>query len=575
MLAAGVAALVFVPWLGSVGLWDPWETHYSEVGRSMLERGDLVHPFWEHAWFFSKPPLTPWLAALGLWAIGDSGQGELSRYAEWAVRMPFALLAVASVGLLSHAVGRLASRTAGLACATVLSTMPMFFFTARQAMTDMPFVACITMAWACALLGQLDPTLSERQRSRWWLGFYAAMGVAALGKGLLAGLPAVGWVLWWLVSRPTGHLFKGLAEQVARMRLVKGALLFAVIALPWYLVMIAFDGRDQEGVVFWRRFFLHDHFERLVSGVFTTTPGGSFTYFIEQGGYGIFPWVAFLPGALAEAVRASVKDPSPRARLVVWTLLAAALSFGLFTASATKFHHYVLPVLPAIAVLTALFIERLANEGAGPNALALLMGLLLFGLVGHDLAGQPRHFLDLFTYNYDRPYPDFLVLGPLVAGGPAWFNLKVGLGAAFGVAAVAAVLATLRDSARGALGVVAALSLGLALWLSWSHWVSMGHHWTQRDLFWRYWRQRAPEEPIAAFMMDWKGETFYSRNQVVQLGPSNYPVDLPKFVSRPGRKWMLVEQGRLNLLRATVPPGHSMRLVEPELNNKFVLVTVD
>lgn len=76
-------------------------------------------------------------------------------------------------------------------------------------------------------------------------------------------------------------------------------------------------------------------------------------------------------------------------------------------------------------------------------------------------------------------------------------------------------------------------------------------------------------------MMDWKGETFYSRNQVVQLGPNNAAVELPKFVARPGRKWMLVEHSRVNVLRGAVPAEHPMRMIEPDLNNKFVLVLVD
>ena len=568
VLTAAFAALVFIPWLGAVGLWDPWETHYSEVGRSMLERGDLVHPFWEKAWFFSKPPLTPWLAALGLWAVRDPGQGPLPLYAEWAIRLPFALLAIAAVGLLSHAVGRLASRTAGLACGLVLTTMPLFFFTARQAMTDPPFVACITIGWACALLGQLDANSSAATRSRWWLGFYAAMGFAALGKGLLGGLPAVCWMAWWLLARPTT-----LRAQVAQMRLAQGALLFGVIALPWYVAMVAFDGKDLEGLVFWRRFFLHDHLDRFAAGVHTTTPGGSFTYFVEQGGYAVFPWVALIPGALAEALRVRLNEQTTQAQLTAWAVICAGFTFALFSFSATKFHHYVMPALPALAVLIGLFIARLLEEGVRPHALALFLGLAFFGLVGRDLASQPRHFLDLFTYNYDRPYPEFLITQPL--WGLSGLTVKTALGMAFGLEAVLGIIAMIKRSARGVMGVTSGLALGLALWLSWSHWVSLSHHWTQRDLFWRYWAQSGPAEPIAAFMMDWKGETFYSRNKVVQLGPNNAAADLPRFIAQPGHKWMLLEHNRLNFLRGTIPAEHAMKTIEPSLNNKFVLVRID
>ena len=63
-----LASLVLLPYLGAVGLWDPWEVHYGEVAREMIQRNDYVHPYWENAWFFSKPAFTMWMQALGLQA---------------------------------------------------------------------------------------------------------------------------------------------------------------------------------------------------------------------------------------------------------------------------------------------------------------------------------------------------------------------------------------------------------------------------------------------------------------------------------------------------------------------------
>ena len=60
------AAAIFLPWLGSAGLWDPWEPHYGEVAREMIVRGDYVYPRWESAYFFSKPVLLMWLTAAGM-----------------------------------------------------------------------------------------------------------------------------------------------------------------------------------------------------------------------------------------------------------------------------------------------------------------------------------------------------------------------------------------------------------------------------------------------------------------------------------------------------------------------------
>src|SRR5512144_481891 len=70
-----LASLVFLPWLGSVGLWDPWEPHYAEVARQMLVRRDYLYPYWESAYFFSKPMLLMWLTALAMGLAGVQSRG--------------------------------------------------------------------------------------------------------------------------------------------------------------------------------------------------------------------------------------------------------------------------------------------------------------------------------------------------------------------------------------------------------------------------------------------------------------------------------------------------------------------
>ncbi|HYH95004.1 ArnT family glycosyltransferase, partial [Hyalangium sp.] len=136
-VTGGMALLVFLPFLGAVGLWDPWETHYGEVARMMVARRDYVFPWWENAWFFSKPPLTMWMQALGMQVVGAlSSVGELGRYTEWGMRVPFALLSAAAVALLSLAVARVVSARAGFATGFVLVTMPLYFLLTRQTVTD-------------------------------------------------------------------------------------------------------------------------------------------------------------------------------------------------------------------------------------------------------------------------------------------------------------------------------------------------------------------------------------------------------------------------------------------------------
>lgn len=717
-----VGALVFVPYVGAVGLWDPWESHYGEVAREMIARNDYVHPYWESSWFFSKPPLTMWMDVPGMALVGTNRTaGKLALYTEWATRMPSVLLVLGSLALLALALGRTVNHRVGLASTVVLATMPLFFLVTRQVVTDTPFVATLLAAMACAIIGLFDER--TRHRTGWWMAFYVFCGLSTLAKGLLGvGLPAVILLAYalacvfpwdeagrathwrWLTSsayrkevaagtEPMPVLF----AEMSRMRLLTGIGVFLAVAGPWYAVMSAFPDLDNEGKTFFYRFFIHDHLNRLVEGVHTTTPGGTFIYFIEQGGYAIFPWVALLPGALALVSPLRLRQLDVRGRVAFIALVWALFTFLLMDASATKFHHYVLPVLPGVAILIALYIDRLWEDGPAPHAVPLLLGAVLFFLVAKDLATTPKDFTDLFVYNYERAYPHELDSRPVVFGwsrrplmsgdlvaavllaGGAWMtvgaggqdraeklktrmpgllvgavgltalgttsiptlvspmtllgflvlaaaalvlwgamsgpsphrrsalevavvgavvgalllglpslsprvntlalnlrapvNLKMGMIWAFTLGGVAAAIAAVRGSRAGLVGSFGALAMGFALWFSWSHWVDLSHHWTQRDLFWRYYDRRNPGEPIVAYMMDWKGETFYSKNTVKQIKDS--PARMAAFANLPGRKWALVEHPRLGLLRQAVGPEHRIEQVDRDLNVKFVLVTID
>jgi 4-amino-4-deoxy-L-arabinose transferase-like glycosyltransferase len=72
--------LLYLPFAGSYGLWDPWETHYAEVARQMTTRGDFISLWWpgsprETAVFQTKPVLSFWLmsAAMQVARIGLPG----------------------------------------------------------------------------------------------------------------------------------------------------------------------------------------------------------------------------------------------------------------------------------------------------------------------------------------------------------------------------------------------------------------------------------------------------------------------------------------------------------------------
>src|SRR5450432_1959415 len=180
-LVIGCGLLHYLPLAGTYGMWDPWETHYSEVARQMTRRGDFISLWWPGSprdleVFWSKPVLSFWLMSIGMHLAGIGGPGgppdemAIGSRAEWAARTPFCLMGVLGILAVYLVTARFVSRRAGLLSATVVATSPMYSLVTRQAMTDMAFVGPMAMALALgamALFDDRDELLPRRGRG-WW-----------------------------------------------------------------------------------------------------------------------------------------------------------------------------------------------------------------------------------------------------------------------------------------------------------------------------------------------------------------------------------------------------------------------
>src|SRR5688572_4481508 len=180
-----LCAILYIPFAGNYGMWDPWETHYGEVARQMLERNDFVSQWWpgspqDRVEFWSKPVLTFWLMAIGMKLAGiewhphaPADQIASSWRVEWGARMPLLLLALVGVWAVYELVRRLAGRRAAGLTALILLTSSQWALIARQAMTDMPFVVPMTVALALAglaLIGAPEEMEAELPRRALRLG---------------------------------------------------------------------------------------------------------------------------------------------------------------------------------------------------------------------------------------------------------------------------------------------------------------------------------------------------------------------------------------------------------------------
>jgi len=614
MVVVGMGALLFLPFLGTLGLWDPWETHYGEVARAMIARDDYVYPYWESAYFFSKPAMTLWLIAFGLFITGAEGGAPtdaLGSWAEWGVRLPFAAIAILALYAVYRIATQLRDRTTGVIAAFVLGSCPQFIFIGKQAMADMPLVGFLTfgMAMFCAAVfdQEEDAKASPRlraitaigiavavipqllligreleqgmaiaacavagvvgvgyvafaglwasRRECWILGFYTAVGCAALAKGL-AVLAVVGPVVILYMAFTLDW------RILIRAKLVLGAPLFLLVALPWYLTLSLFTGRDDEGLTFNERFWEHDNFGRVGSGVHGDR--GGVGYYLEQLAYGMFPWVALVPMSIGFAAK-HVHDETneQKKRLLVFVLIWALWVYVFFTMSQTKFHHYTFPAVPGLAILVAVWFAWLAENPA--QRLHRAMGfviLAIFAVAARDLINDPQNLVNLFTYKYDRDYPREVVVRPFL-------GTIVGVGSGFMV-----IFYLLRKKGH-TLGAFLAMAIVFGAWISHHHFNMLSPHWSQAHLFKTYYEERQGNEPIYAYQLNWRGETFYSRNRVVQVKEKGANERMRQVVDQPGREFIITEQSRFQTLKGLLSADKRDKLeIIDRSSNKFYLCVV-
>jgi len=668
LLVILLGLLIYLPLAGSYGLYDPWETHYSEVARQMAERGDYISLWWpgapidpEHFW--SKPVLSFWIMSLSfqLFGLGHAAPGvmALSTRAEWAARLPFCLLGVLGMYAVYLCVARFVSKRAGVVAAIVTATSPLYALVSRQAMTDMAFVGPMTMALALgafALFDDADVELPRRTarvggRTLSWPDhglFYLAIGLATVAilpqlvvdavqlewilpfgsrriaiPGAVVMIPyVVGFVAFCvLIARlrykaplylniaatlcALATLAKGLAglglpvlvflcfltftwswKRLDRAQIGFGVLVAllaaALVAIPWHHAMLTRHGKP-----FWDELYGDNHWRRLVVG--RHGDRGGFEYFLRELGYAVLPWIAIAPAAVGAAVMRRVRAATgtaaeARKQAMFWFgAIWFVAAYGLVSLSVTKFHHYILPAIPGLAIAIGCFVDDVVTRGDRRSAaVAALLGIPLLALVVHDLAGAPKdaqRFIWLFSYDYvnapsGRPWPPALD-----------FRTPLYILSALSAAALAAL--AFRRLQRGAVVAMCLAGVAFAYFLLDGFMMRATPYWTQKGLIASYYKLRtSPAERLLVWQMYWRGENFYTSNEIfigpreertVFLGDRNLENMKSWMDKHRGRRaFLLVERSRWSQVEAAAPADakKSLKIVD-DSNMKFVLGAVD
>lgn len=351
-LLTAVCLALYLPNLGGPSLWDIDEGNNVSCFREMLAANNWHVPTFNYQLRVDKPALLYWLQIVASLGFGVG---------EFAGRLPSALAGWIAV-LVTYELGRRAfGARAGLIAGVALASAVLFSAAAHFANPDALLCACTALTLLLFWSGL------EHSGRIPFVSMNVVMALAVLAKGPVGiVLPCAVMGLYLLRAGRLGLL--------RDRRAWLGVLVFVLVALPWYL-WVAVDTKFE----FIRGFFGAHNFWRAMKPM--EGHHGPIYYYLIVLALGFTPWSVFLLPMCVQAWRDRRRNvestpaagswmrrawsavtiptdatPADHARAFLWGWVAIYLVA--FTIAATKLPNYILPIYPAVALLTADMLDR-------------------------------------------------------------------------------------------------------------------------------------------------------------------------------------------------------------------------
>lgn len=364
---------------------DPVESNYALTAREMLLSGDWLSPQIYGQYWFDKPIFYYWVVAASFKIFGIS---------ELAARIGSAVFAALGVTLVYWFAAKVSTVKKGLIAAVILATSLQYIVFAKLIHTDTALFFFANAVLVCFYLG----FIRYKNTRNWYFLIYPCAAMAVLTKGPVGVLLPAMIIFAFLLAQKNWR-------EVKKMYLLRGFIIFAVVALPWYVLMYA-----KHGATFIETFFgIHNYLRATVSehprsNVFFYYPLLLMAATLPWTGLGL---LSFYHGALA----------AWRNRCVLsrFCLIWIGVYILFYSAMATKYPTYIFPVLFPLAVLIA---QHLSSFSLGKKAtfawivfpFSLMFTVFIF-LLWHFLPGYSMHFYALVI---------------VLLGLTGWYQLKCG-----------------------------------------------------------------------------------------------------------------------------------------------------
>src|SRR5579863_297814 len=352
LLLGVLCAMLYLPGISTIPVLDRDEARFAQATRQMLETGDFLHIRFQNEARNQKPAGIYWLQAASVHLFSDPESTAI-----WPYRLP-SLIGAGIAVLLTFGLGRallregtdddarssLTAAVAAVALAAALGTVA----EAHIAKTDAALLATIVAGQGALGLAYIRARHGGAVGPRIAVLFWAAQIAAIMLKGPVG--PALA-----LTTAATLAIADREAAWLRTLRPLTGLAAMALVVAPWlYGIEHATGGRflfDSKG---------HDFLSKLISG--QDSHGAPPFYYLT------LAMITFWPGSLYLAptlIRAGQRLEQPLTRFLLAWIVPAWVVMELVP---TKLPHYVLPLYPALALLTAIVLVEGNDPGERPWA---------------------------------------------------------------------------------------------------------------------------------------------------------------------------------------------------------------
>src|SRR5258705_5237152 len=333
------AMLFFWPGFFNIPAIDRDEARFAQATKQMFESGDFVDIRFQDDVRYKKPVGIYWLQAASVEAASALGLPR-AQLRIWLYRVPSLIGAIGAVLLTYWTALAFVTRRGAIFAGLIMCSSVLLGAEARLAKTDAMLLLTVVAA-----MGALARVYLSWQRGEdpahppwsWPVIFWTALAGGILLKGPLI-------LLFVALTIGTLAILDRSATWLWRLRPVWGLMWTLVLVLPWFVA------------IFWRAG--DTFFADSIGGDMLSKLGAQESHGAPPGLYLLLFWVTFWPGAPLAVMAGAAGLRARREPGAQYLLAWLVPSWIVFELVLTKLPHYVLPLYPAIAILTAGALER-------------------------------------------------------------------------------------------------------------------------------------------------------------------------------------------------------------------------